>query len=187
MESNNQGYPEYGFSLAAEQYRIPNLPIRAKKSQDTDNLPDAQHLVLTEYRIANKHFGTRLLSMGVLSIHESDSYSNLLAAIKCKSNAWENGPLICKEKSVAIRWKIGQAVNDDSYDTLCGHDVVMNRLIRMMRERHWKDRLVVVYHAEENDSSDSSKSSKSSDSSWARVGSQGSVMFPWNCDEKQMT
>ncbi|TGO15557.1 hypothetical protein BTUL_0039g00760 [Botrytis tulipae] len=156
MESSDQGYLEHEFSVAGQQHRISDLPFRTKESQDTNNLPGPQHLVLTEYRTANKPFGTRLLSMGVLSIHESDSYSDLLAAIKCKSNDWENIPLICKQKSIAIRWKIGQAVNDDSYDTLCGPNVVMNRLIGMMRERHWKDRLVVVYHAEENDSSDSS-------------------------------
>ncbi|TGO34996.1 hypothetical protein BHYA_0174g00210 [Botrytis hyacinthi] len=156
MESSDQGFLQYEFSVAGEQHRISDLPFRTKESQETDNLPDPQHLVLIEYRIANKTFGTRLLSMGALSIHESDSYSDLLAAIQCKSNDWEDVPLICKEKNIAIRWKIGQAVNDNSYDTLCGPDVVMNRLIRMMRERHWKDRLVVVYHAKENDSSDSS-------------------------------
>ncbi|KAF7940801.1 uncharacterized protein EAE97_006987 [Botrytis byssoidea] len=174
MESSDQGYLEYEFSVAGQQHRISDLPFRTRESQETSNLPHPQHSVLIEYRIANETLGTRLLSMGVLSIHESDSYSDLLAAIKGKSNDRENVPLICKEKSIAIRWKIGQAVNDDSYDTLCGPDVIMNRLIRMMRERHWKDRLVVVYHAEENDSSDSSKSSNSG---WTRVGSQGSLKF----------
>ncbi|THV54901.1 hypothetical protein BGAL_0018g00570 [Botrytis galanthina] len=183
MEFNDQGFLEYKFAMMGEQQRISDLPFRTKESQNTGNLPYPQHLVLIEYRIANKTFGTRLLSMGVLSIPESDSYSDLLAAIQGESNDWENAPLICNEKSIAIRWKIGQAVNDDSYDTLCSPNVGMKRLIRMMRERLWKDRLVVVYHAEENDSKGSSQSS---DSSWARVGSQGSVKFLQNRDKQQM-
>ncbi|TGO49302.1 hypothetical protein BCON_0214g00180 [Botryotinia convoluta] len=169
MKPNKQGYLQYKFAEAGEQSGISGLLIRTKESQDTDSLPDPQQLVLIEYRIANKTLGTRLLSMGVLLILESDSYFDLLAAIQGRSNDWENVPLICREKSIAVRWKIGQAVNDDSYDTLCGPDVVMNRLILMMRERHWKDRLVVVYHAKENDGSDSSESSESSE----RIGSGG--------------
>ncbi|KAF7905081.1 uncharacterized protein EAF01_005602 [Botrytis porri] len=165
MDPNIQGYLQRKFAREAGEKRgVSGLPIRTKESQDTDNLPDRQHLVLIEYRIANRTLGTRLLSMGVLLIHESNSYIDLLAAIKGKSKEWENVPLVCREKSIAVRWKIGQAISDDSYDTLCGPDVDMNGLILMMRERHWKDRLVVVYHAEENDGSDSSKSSESSDS-----------------------
>ncbi|TGO28137.1 hypothetical protein BPAE_0031g00020 [Botrytis paeoniae] len=149
MKPNIQGHFQRKFVLeAGEQRGISGLPTCTKESQETDNLPDPQHLVRIEYRIANKTFGTRLLTAG-----------------KGKSNDWENVPLICREKSIAVRWKIGRAVNDDSYSTLCGPDTVMNRLILMMRERHRKDRLVYVYYAEENDSSKSSKSSKSSDSS----------------------
>ncbi|KAF7918942.1 hypothetical protein BELL_0615g00040 [Botrytis elliptica] len=185
MKSNVLGHFKRKSVEAAQQRGISGLPIRTKESQETDSLPDPQHLVLTEYRIANETFGTRLLSMDVLSIHESDSYYDILAAIGGKSNDWETVPLICRKKSIAVRWKIGQAANDDSYDTLCGPDVVMKRLILMMRERHWKDRLVVVYYAEENDSSDRSKSSesgKSSISSWTKVGSQGSMKFLQNRD-----
>ncbi|KAF7866915.1 hypothetical protein EAF04_005756 [Stromatinia cepivora] len=133
-------------------------PFRYKPSQDGDNLPDTQHLVLTEYRIANPIHGTRLLSMGVLLIQASYSYSDIVAAIRGRASNWEDVPLRCREKSIAVRWVIGQTVDDDSYDTLCGPHVVMDRLIFMMRERGWKDRLVVVYHAEENYSGDDSGS-----------------------------
>lgn len=98
--------------------------------------------------------------MGVLLINESSSYSELLDAIQGRPSNWENVPSDSMEKSVAVRWKIGQAVNDDSYDTLCSYDVVINSLILMMRERHWKDRLVVVYYTEDSDVSDSSDGSE---------------------------
>ncbi|KAM0308141.1 hypothetical protein ACHAO8_010284 [Botrytis cinerea] len=92
--------------------------------------------------------------MGALLINESSSYSELLDAIQGRPSNWENVPSDSMEKSVAVRWKIGQAVNDDSYD------VVINSLILMMRERHWKDRLVVVYYTEDSDVSDSSDGSE---------------------------
>ncbi|TEY42628.1 hypothetical protein BOTCAL_0388g00080 [Botryotinia calthae] len=155
MKSNKQGHLQRKFSLeAGEQRGISDLPTRTKKSQDADNLPDPQHHVLIEYRVANETLGTRLLSTGVLLINESSSYWELLTAIQGRPSNWENVPLNCMEKSVAVRWKIGQAVNDDSYDTLCGPGVVVSSLILMMRERHWKDRLVVVYYTEESDGSD---------------------------------
>ncbi|KAF5869304.1 uncharacterized protein Bfra_011111 [Botrytis fragariae] len=81
MKFNDQGHFQRKSVEAVEQRGISDLPIRTKESQETDNLPNPQHLVLIEYRIANKTFGTRLLSMGVLSIHESNSYFDLLAAI----------------------------------------------------------------------------------------------------------
>ncbi|KAJ8060036.1 hypothetical protein OCU04_011646 [Sclerotinia nivalis] len=93
--------------------------------------------------------------MGVLLIQASYSYSDLLSAIRGRASNWEDVPLRCREKGIAVRWDIGQMVDDDSYDTLCGPDVVMDRLIFMMRERRWKDRFVVVYHAENDTGGDS--------------------------------
>ncbi|KAM0183845.1 hypothetical protein ACHAPF_000290 [Botrytis cinerea] len=164
MKSNKQGHLQRKFSPEAREQRgISDLPIRTKEAQDTDNFSDPQHHVLIEYRVANETLGTRLLSMGVLLINESSSYSELLDAIQGRPSNWENVPSDSMEKSVAVRWKIGQAVNDDSYDTLCGYDVVIKSLILMMHERHWKDRLVVVYYTEDSDVSDSSDGSDGSE------------------------
>ncbi|ESZ97125.1 hypothetical protein SBOR_2483 [Sclerotinia borealis F-4128] len=50
-------------------------------------------------------------------------------------------------KSIAVRWEIGQGIEDDWYDTICGPRVAVDRLLQMMCERGWRDRLVVVYDA----------------------------------------
>lgn len=95
--------------------------------------------------------------MGVLLIQAPYSYTDLVDAIRSRSSNWEDVPLKCRVESIAVRWEIDQMVDDDSYDTLCGPDVAVDRLIFMMRERGWKYRLVVVYHAEENDSDEDSE------------------------------
>ncbi|CAD6450341.1 14c3548e-05e0-43ad-b8d2-7369a412ee68 [Sclerotinia trifoliorum] len=139
------------------QSQLPVSRVKPTQDEPIPNLPDTHHLVLTEYQIAISTFDTRFLSMGVLLIQASSSYSDLVDAIRGRASNWEDVPLRCREKSIAVRWEIGQMVYDDSYDTVCGPDVVMDRLIFMTRERGWRDRLIVVYHVEENDSGDDSE------------------------------
>ncbi|KAI9643004.1 hypothetical protein NHQ30_008738 [Ciborinia camelliae] len=140
------------------QGNIQTLPIRTRQPQDNNNLHDLPHLVLVEYRVAKPSYGTRLLSMGVLLIRASNSYEDIVAAIRGRNTNWEYVPSHHREKTIAVRWEIGQGIDDDSYDTVCGSGVAINRLIHMMRERQWKDRLVVVYHSYEYSSGVSSQS-----------------------------
>lgn len=144
----------------------PPLPIRIRSVPDLDTpqdpqqdptpepdiLPDlqqGQHPVLVEYRLSSNIFRTRLLSTGVLLIRESDSYTDLLNKIHSRSGNWERVPIARREKSIAVRWVLGQRMDNDAYDTICGEDVDFSRLVLMMRTRRWRDRLIVVYHAEE--------------------------------------
>lgn len=138
-----------------EKNIVPETPqpikqFGTKEFPKPDTLPDPHHLILVEYRIASKFLDTKLLSIGVLLIRASSSYAELWDTIRCRRSNWGSLPSEYEEKSIAVRWNIGQAVNDDSYDTLCGPDTSMERLIIMMRERHWRDRLVVVYEAKED-------------------------------------
>ncbi|QSZ31565.1 hypothetical protein DSL72_001132 [Monilinia vaccinii-corymbosi] len=151
---SNRGYiledevpetPEIG-----RQGGTPSLPIRAPQPQSIGSSHEPQHLVLVEYRVARPIFGSRFLSMGVLLIRESDLYSDLVEAIKGKGSNWGYVPRDRKVRRIAVRWEIGQAVDNTLYDTVCSPAVAMKRFIRMMRERQWKDRLVVEFHAEED-------------------------------------